>query len=134
VCAPGGFPADPTDPHVCTPCEQGTYNDRVNVSSCTPCPAGTTTKLIGASSLVECEACGVNQVAEQQGSRECQSCGLNAGTRDDRTECWCNVGYYMSHRHADGDNNSTRSDVAPSTTKLCVECPSGATVSTRIQP
>lgn len=130
VCAPGRFTADPTEPQYCTPCERGTYNDKVNVSSCAPCPPGTTTKLLGASSLVECEACGVNRVAEQEGSRECQSCGLNAGTRDDRTECWCDVGFYASQRGPDG-GNSTSNNVAPSTTKVCKACPSGATVSTR---
>ena len=72
----------------------------------------------------------MNQVAEEEGSRECQSCGLNAGTRDDRTECWCNVGFYSSHRQAD-DANSTSSNVAPSTKKVCRACPSGATVSAR---
>jgi IPT/TIG domain/Tyrosine-protein kinase ephrin type A/B receptor-like len=113
----------------CTLCGRGTYSNGTRMSTCLDCPRGTFNPGEGQTSCrlcspgyfsqsgnELCEACGDGTIAAVSGSEVCVACAINSAPNFFKTECDCDINYYL----ASSSGNSFE----------CSVCPSGANCET----
>jgi ABC-type multidrug transport system fused ATPase/permease subunit len=111
----------------CEDCPTGRYNNIRGASSCIECGSGLANPLTGQLQCTyctpgrfalpgqaECRLCADGTATANSGSGSCAACGDRAVSSQDRTECFCKVGYYLPS-YKPGSNEWS-----------CVTCPTGA--------
>jgi IPT/TIG domain/Tyrosine-protein kinase ephrin type A/B receptor-like len=113
----------------CSLCGRGTFGNQTSMSNCHLCPPGTYNPGEGQTSCrlcspgyfsgnghEVCDVCGDGTIAAVSGTTACVACDVNSAPNFFKTQCDCDVGYYL----ASSDGNTFE----------CQVCPTGADCTT----
>lgn len=110
-----GYFQNETKMTACFECGPGRFSVG-NATACSLCPVATAGST---SRLSKCPSCGVNTKQPTLGATACIPCPKNSVSNVERTECLCELGFYMSELNV---TESVRSESNATESAVCNSC------------